>query len=225
MSPQYTGLEEYHRDYTQGPQTSLGYFEALVRRDASFKGAETADLQPLFGGRSELVGGYLELSRARPAALESILADVTADAGSLRVCVQEAATTSLPGAQKTATMVMMGAPSFQDASAPPSAGSPADLISAALLEAQYDAAARVAVYKRQLTGGACAELHLTLVGGGAFQNRPETVERAVIKAVALATSRGVKAYVYAFRGSEVDRYPNLKAMLPPAGQAAPGSVA
>lgn len=177
-SANYSEPVRYLADMTQGPQASLGSPGALFERDYAVVHSKLGD-QPLFEGLtpSQYAHGYLQLARMSEAEKAAFLTKLERNVGNLNVLVQEA----VPQFSKEKmTQVFVAAPSFQGFFAPAS-GSIDEKICELLVASQYRATAQAAAIQSVKTGKP-VNLHLTLVGQGAFNN-PESVLKKALKEV------------------------------------------
>ena len=88
---------------------------------------------------------------------------------------------------------------------PPDPGSYGEKICTVLVEAQYRAIAQIAAMRSLRTKGERVNLHLTLVGQGAFNN-PQSVLKSALKAVYETVSYfDVDVFIHGFSDSDVKK--------------------
>ena len=197
-SPSYMPLVKYAKDMTQGPQASIGALAALILRDYAVRNKKLGE-QPLFAGlpAEAYCGGYLILTTMTGPERLRLFESINLNMGNLRILAQ----TSIPEFGSTPlTQVFTAAPSFQG-EAMPVADSLDNAICVALVTAQYRAIAQLAVIQSIRTRKP-VNLHLTLVGQGAFNNN-EAVLRQALKA-ARESVEGFNVNVFIHGYSEDD---------------------
>ena len=194
-------LSCYGRDRTQGPRASLGCPGMLVQRNASFKHSGGLDLQPFFRPlRGAYVRGYF-MPRRIPIGEESAaLRHVSENWRELRALAQRGKT--LFGSETT--QVFMAAPSFQGDGIPlitdhDSIGRMCEII----VSRQYQALGALAML-RAAESGTRVNLHITLIGQGAFRNPPQVMETAFALLLEAIGGADVIVHVHAWSADDVD---------------------
>lgn len=201
VSPRYTSVEDYPRDRTQGPQASIGSPWALLLRDYAVVHNKLGD-QPLFDGltTSQYEGGYLQLAKMSQEEKEALRAKIEKDKGSLNVLVQGA----VPQFRKEKmTQVFVAAPSFQGFS-PPASGSVDEKICELLVASQYKATAQAAAIQSVKTGRP-VNLHLTLVGQGAFNNPDSVLKAALAEVFTVVDGFNVNVFIHGFSSKDIEK--------------------
>jgi hypothetical protein len=197
----YSSVDQYLNDHTQGPQASLGSLAALIVRDHAFKDHDPQDhyfkMITTYCSRKCYVGGYFMPYVASENEQKYMLAMLQRNINSLSVLAQW----GLPdvGAYEL-LQVFTAAPSYQG-NASPEPESFGDQICTLLVSEQYAAVAKIAAM-RSVVSSERVPLHLTLVGQGAFNN-PPSVMKAAFEAV-YSTVRFYDVDVYFHGYSEAD---------------------
>ena len=199
-SPAYMPLHDYAHDRTQGPQASLGCPGMLVQRNASFRLQPDLDIQPFFRGLERAYrGGYFSPSAISNADLGPAVAHVANNWRDLRVLAQSGRT--LFGTETT--QVFMAAPSFQNERRP-AIETPLGKICEVLVSRQYEALGALAA-RQSLATRRRVNLHVTMVGQGAFQNPPEVMRSSFQLLLKAVGGYDVAVYVHAWMPAEAER--------------------
>ena len=205
VNSDYSQMSKYYHDWTQGPRASMAVPVALHRRDLTFA---SSNPQKIFSNCSFYRGGYLCPGLASPSELRSLRRTLeSGDIYNLVTCIQSAV--SVYGTPLT--QVFCSAPSFQGCPMPVE-DSDADMIARILLTEQYRLAARVAIHTS--SSDVQTSLHLTLVGGGAFNNTPKTIACAVTAALEEIRGHNVIAYAHAWTSDDADLVAKIAAATP-----------
>ena len=192
-------LRHYAWDRTQGPRASLGCPGMLALRNAAFKHVQDLELQPFFAPlRAAYSRGYFCPRLLAPGDIESALRHVSGGWRDLRVLAQTG--TTLFGTETT--QVFMAAPSFQGERAP-SISEDVGRMCEIIVGRQYQALGVLAAKKAAETGR-CVNLHVTLLGQGAFRNPPEVMETALALLLEAVGDADVVVYVHAWSPSDVE---------------------
>jgi len=193
--PYHMKLQDYHSDMTQGPQASLGCPGMLAYRNAVLKGASDASLQPFFRDFPGVYSkGYFTPGRLSRKDLTSLLSHVSSNWRDIRMLAQ--AGKSLYGDHKI-MQVFSAAPCFQENLCAPSISDPEGRICEIVVGRQYQALGALAALHSKSTG-ARVNLHLTLVGQGAFQNPPQVMETALALLLESVGESDVDVYIHAW---------------------------
>lgn len=199
--PNYMPLIGYVSDKTQGPQASIGALEALVKRDYAVREKELGR-QPLFGALPANIykGGYLMLYNMEGNSQKSFLDYLKPRIGELRILAQE----STPEfATEPMIQVFTAAPSFQGAFVP-LLGSTEEAVCKVIVSRQYRTTAQLAAIRSQETGKP-VNLHLTLVGQGAFNN-PESVMIDAFKEVFdIVKGFNVNVFIHGYSSVDIEK--------------------
>jgi hypothetical protein len=194
----YTGIEKYIEDQTQGPRASLGSLAALMIRDFYFRDKDNNADFFIFSGCYS--GGYFMPYLKNKTEQNRIYRALKTNIGNLRILAQW----GIPYKGRPPLLqIFTAAPSYQD-SRTPDPGSVGEKICQLLVEAQYRAVAQIAVMRSLVLGGR-VNLHLTLVGQGAFNN-PETVLKSALKAVHKTVAcYNVDVYIHGYGDNDVKK--------------------
>jgi hypothetical protein len=192
-------LRRYAWDRTQGPRASLGCPGMLALRNAAFKHVEDLEVQPFFAPlRAAYSRGYFCPRLLAAGDEESALRHVSEHWRDLRVLAQTGKT--LFGTETT--QVFMAAPSFQGERRP-SISEDAGRMCEIIVARQYQALGALAA-RRAAETGRCVNLHVTLLGQGAFRNPPEVMETALALLLSAVGDADVVVYVHAWSPPDVE---------------------
>jgi len=200
----YSEITDYHDDPTQGPKASLACLSSLILRDHQYK--PPTNSQPLFTiGYSN---GYLEPSviYVGDPNMESLRKDLLAQIENkieeLNVLAQW--TKPNPSFKKNSKIlqVFCAAPSFQNSSGIPQKDTFSEKLTTLLVVAEYTAICQIAALlstkqNKQIN------LHLTLVGQGAFNNPPYTLQKAFEAVRDTLNGCNVNVYIHAYDESAI----------------------
>lgn len=186
----------YLGDRTQGPQGVIEALAATMLRDALVRNEKLAhaliDVLPA-GADSYYKNGYLKLYEATTEQKAALKAKLDTEIGKVRILPQWVLCEPSGSVQ---LQVFSAAPSFQAASMPDIKDIDGQICSM-LVSAQYEAIAKLAVIRAQVTGKP-VPVHFTLVGQGAFANPPQVMAHA-FKAVAdVVKGHDIQVYIHAF---------------------------
>lgn len=202
QTPEYSEPIEYFNDYTQGPRSSLAFPMALLDRDHTFKSYVRNASK--FGMLSKYYkGGYFtpeSISIKDYFSCQRSLDD-------MEILIQDGYTLS----SVHATQVFCAAPSFQNKQVPQDSTLSAMLCDLYVV-AQYEAIARVAVWKGILNGP--VDLHLTLVGQGVFNNPRSTILKALLKCFQILEGTNVRAFIHVYDDRSFNNLPDPIKELP-----------
>ena len=201
VNSDHMALTDYYKDRTQGPKASLGCPGMLVQRDGYFQNAENQKkAQPIFEGFDEKVykGGYFTPSHINPEHRQEALEHLRANIKTLNILAQ-----SGKSLWDTAMIqVFTAAPSFQGEMAPlyqSTRGQMCDL----LVSTQYEALGRLAaLHSMQIKQ--TVQLHITLVGQGAFNNPKQVMANSFEKLLEALRGYDVVVHVHAFGPKDVE---------------------
>ena len=197
-SDNHMNLNKYAGDPTQGPRASLVCPGMLAHRNAFFKHKGDLDIQPFFGGlQGAYKRGYFTPSKIKEGENRSeALRYVSSYWRELRVLVQSGKTVF--GSETT--QVFMAAPSFQDT------GVPEDEnlcnMCRTIVGGQYEALGVLAALQSKDTARP-VNLHVTLVGQGAFNNPPDVLKASFSRMLKALEGHNVIVYIHAYSGSDV----------------------
>jgi len=202
-TPQYTPVDQYLEDLTQGPQASLGSLAALLIRDKWFNRSDP-NAAFFHGWASCYQGGYFmpyKISDERQGRLLTFIANKIHE---LSIFAQWGA----PDVGEFSLMqVFTAAPSYQDAARCPVDGSFGEKICALLVVEQYRAVARIAAM-RSVRIKARVPLHLTLVGQGAFNNPPSVMKAAFEAVYSTVRDYEVDVFIHGYNDNDVEKITN-----------------
>lgn len=193
----YMDITNYINDKTQGPQLSIASLEALILRDNSVAKQKILGQQDgIFKNIPNIYkNGYL-IPWIIPDSKEKnkILKQLTKNKGKLEILAQK----SKPelGNGITFTQVFSAAPSFQGYNIPIK-NSLDDKFCKLLVPLQYACIAKLAAIQNVATGKS-VNLHLTLLGQGQFNNRPEVMNLAMSEIYKNINGYNVNVYIHAF---------------------------
>ena len=192
-SSAHMALQHYAHDRTQGPQASLGCPGMLAQRNAIFKRKGDLDIQPFFAGlKGAYKGGYFTPNDIGDADLQRASNYVSKNWKHLKVLVQSGRT--LFGTKTT--QVFMAAPSFQGEGTPSIETALGDICNVTVSR-QYEAMGALAAMQSEATGRR-ANLHVTMVGQGAFNNPPEVLKTSFSRLLQAVRGYDVALYVHAW---------------------------
>lgn len=205
MGPFDAPVSSYINDPTQGPQAQIEtLWAALHRKAAKLNNTlphALTDILPvnLLSKYPQLYQhGYLDLNAITDSSdKQALLTHIKANIDKLKVLPQWAICEA-SGAKQL--QVCCAAPSFQGR-AMPEPGSIDDQICQAMVVAQYVATAQLAVLRSRETGQP-VPLHLTMVGQGAFKNRPEVIREAMRQVAEVVKDENVQVFVHAFSATD-----------------------
>ena len=196
-SNEYTPISLYYSDRTQGPMASLSAPLSLVMRDNTLSENDPG----FFGENFQYKNGYYEPSNDRKKLFEEYCF-INNHINNLPILIQDGY--DITG-KNLVTQVFCAAPSYQGREKPDEATVDA-LICNSLISAQYEAIARVAVWKSYITK-AEVSLHLTLVGQGAFNNNESAILQGIMKAIAIVADHNVKIYIHVYDKNQLNNLP------------------
>jgi len=198
----YMDITNYINDKTQGPLSSIASLEALILRDNSVAKQKILGQQEgIFKNISNIYkNGYL-IPWIIPDDKEKkkILKQLTKNKGKLEILAQK----SKPelGNGISFTQVFSAAPSFQGYYTPIK-DSIDDKFCKLLVPLQYACIAKLAAIQNVATGKS-VNLHLTLIGQGQFNNRPEVMNLAMSEIYKNINGYNVNVYIHAFKDFDV----------------------
>jgi len=201
-SIKYMDITNYINDKTQGPLSSIASLEALILRDNSVAKQKILGQQEgIFKNISNIYkNGYL-IPWIIPDDKEKkkILKQLTKNKGKLEILAQK----SKPelGNGISFTQVFSAAPSFQGYYTPIK-DSIDDKFCKLLVPLQYACIAKLAAIQNVATGKS-VNLHLTLIGQGQFNNRPEVMNLAMSEIYKNINGYNVNVYIHAFKDFDV----------------------
>jgi hypothetical protein len=205
----YTPISGYISDPTQGPRASLSVPISLAARDLEFRNKDlNSSLFETIPG-AKYKGGYYEPSfDTKQAAIEYGM--ISKRISELLILAQDGYD-CIGG--NLVTQVFCAAPSFQGRNRPEE-GSIQSMICDILIEAQYEAIAKLAVSKSIKTKSV-VPLHLTLVGQGAFNNNKSAILKGVLRAMQVLEGHQnkVNAYIHVFEESGLRNLPKEFALF------------
>jgi hypothetical protein len=207
---EYSAIDQYLTDRTQGPQASLGSLSALLVRDHAFRRydpqAHYFKMITTYCNRSCYIGGYFMPYEANENEQTCMLAMLRRNIGSLSVLAQWGVS-DVGGV--SLLQVFTAAPSYQGR-ASPDTGSSGEKICNLLVSEQYAAVAKIAAM-RSVVSSARVPLHLTLVGQGAFNNPPSVMKAAFDAVYYAVKAYDVDVYFHGFSAADVGK---IRAALP-----------
>ena len=201
----FSPVKEWINDHTQGPRASLQAVIASKHRESAYlKGKLPDALEPIIKESGyEAVSdsykcGYLKLFEIKDAnVLEKFNNYIKKNIGSLGINAQWVMCAN----GRKQFQVFAAAPSFQGhAISDCGEGCQKFLkdICNNLVVAQYKALAKIAVIKSILNDGKQAEVHLTRVGQGAFQNPPEIMTNCLREVGNIVKGRNIKVVLHSY---------------------------
>ena len=216
----YSEIYGYFDDPTQGPDASLSCLSALVLRDYFFRPKILDDYkdsickaQPIFDDLSEDTyrNGYLKLYNLNDKDLKKLNDNL--DINNLNMLFQN----SYPVYNnEVITQVFTAAPSYQEYfyldrdsdsyknfyPKVPEIGEASYKICEKLMTAQYEAIAQFAVLKSYKTKK-LVNLHLTLVGQGAYNNNENTLNESFKRVIEIVTGKNVRVFIHIYKPAEI----------------------
>jgi hypothetical protein len=194
----YMDITNYIYDKTQGPLSSIASLEALILRDNSVAKQKILGQQEgIFKDIPDFYkNGYLMPWKIRDGKeKEKILEKITENKGKLEILAQK----SKPelGDGILFTQVFTAAPSFQGYHTPIK-NSLNDKFCMLLVPLQYSCIAKLAAIQSVATKKR-VNIHLTLIGQGAFNNRQEVINSAMAKLYKYIIGYNINVYVHAFK--------------------------
>ncbi len=197
VSPRKMPVSAYLYDRTQGPQGSIEAAAAALHRSA----AEAANKLPhalthvLVGDTSTYYqNGYFEPFKLSEDELEQVLETVKKNSNNLLILPQWAMCEASGNMQ---LQVFSAAPSYQGASTPLQ-NSIGEKLCDFLVSIQYEAIGKMAVIRSIVTNEE-VEVHLSLVGQGAFNNPLSVMESSFSKLAAVVRGYDkIKIYIHAY---------------------------
>lgn len=195
-SSKYSETTNYIYDRTQGPRSSLLFPGSLLTRDENMKDNDAGSI--FFN--SSYNNGYFE---PRNCSLEDYLS-YKINIEYLRILIQDGCSlfSNIP-----MTQVFCAAPSFQGAITPKENSFDAKLCDL-LVGAQYEAIGRVAAWKSIVTSQK-VNLHLTLVGQGAFNNPKSTILNALLECFNIVQYHNVDVFIHVFDDDAFNNLPDV----------------
>ena len=139
--------------------------------------------------------GYLQPHQFLDADKAEFLQSVKANIGALQILPQHAVCEATGAYQ---LQVFAAAPSFQGKYSGPHIASVDGQICSELVAAQYEAIAKLAVIKSILKPDEVVNLHLTLVGQGAFLNPSEVMTEAFKRVADVVKDYNVHVYIHGY---------------------------
>ena len=202
MSNRHSEITTYHNDNTQGPKASLACLSSLILRDHQYK--PPTNSQPIFTiGYSD---GYLEptsISNNPPEIKTNFIAQIENKIGELNVLAQW--TQPNPSFNKNSKIlqVFCAAPSFQNEEIPPK-DTFSEKLTTLLVVAEYKAICQIAALL-SAEQNKRINLHLTLVGQGAFNNPLYTLQKAFEAVRDTLDGCNVNVYIHAYDDSAINK--------------------
>jgi len=206
---QYSNITTYYNDPTQGPKASLACLSSLILRDHQYK--PPTQSQPIFTiGYND---GYLEpaviyVGKPNMEKLRNeYLAHIKNKIWELNVLAQW--TQPNPSFNKNSKIlqVFCAAPSFQKYSESPPKGTFSENLTTLLVVAEYTAICQIAALlstKRNEN----VNLHLTLVGQGAFNNPLYTLQKAFEAVRDTLDGCNVNVFIHAYDDDAIQKAKN-----------------
>ena len=200
----YSEITTYHDDPTQGPKASLACLSSLILRDHQYK--PPINSQPIFNENyNAYLNGYLEPTSI-PNTLEirnKFLAQIENKIGELNVLAQW--TQPNPSFNKNSKIlqVFCAAPSFQN-SETPKIYTISEKLTTLLVVAEYKAICQIAALLSTKQNKRI-NLHLTLVGQGAFNNPLYTLQKAFEAVRDTLDGCNVNVYIHAYDDSAINK--------------------
>jgi hypothetical protein len=199
----YMDITNYINDKTQGPLASITSLEALILRDnAVAKQKILGQQEGIFKDIPNIYkNGYLipwKIPDVKEK--EKILEKFTKNKGKLEILAQK----SKPelGNGISFTQVFSAAPSFQGHRIPVK-NSIDDKFCMLLVPLQYACIAKLAAIQSVATGKR-VNIHLTLIGQGAFNNRPEIMNLAISEIYKYIIGYNINVYIHAFKDFDIN---------------------
>jgi hypothetical protein len=205
------GIDIYERDPTQGPACAIAcgpgtiYRNYLIPLDGGTGQTATrqlnllADLTGALGVEIDMRNGYAlptddDLDTINERLGEMTDTERTAVMGTLRVGVQSDTEVTLAGGGHTVTQVFCSALPVAYGTPPQGLWEP---FARLVLDAGYEATLTIAA----LNAARCGDprVFLTLVGGGAFGNRPEWILDAIGRSLRLFADSGLEVTIVSYR--------------------------
>jgi hypothetical protein len=152
-------------------------------------------------------GGYLDPENLDEGSKEAFLEHIGTNIGQLRILAQTSIPTFSPNPTPL-TQVFTAAPHFKQGEMP-DVDSLSHEISNLLVAAQYRAIAQLAVIK-SLDSDQPVNLHLTLVGQGAFRNNPAVLANSLVAVKEVVSGFKVHVFVHSYdKNQDIKHFVNL----------------
>jgi len=213
--PRYSNISDYFTDNTQGPDSSLSCLSALILRDYLFRPNPTSghtgsicEAQPIFESFNQDIykNGYLQLFNLSDSEITSLGSQDNIN--KLNMLFQN----SNPiYNDKTITQVFTAAPSYQDDPSlssfnedtfnftiSPPTNHIQNEICKKLMTAQYSSIAKFAVLKTLTNKEGPVNLHLTLVGQGAYNNAYDTLNESFEEVIKIVKDKNVRVFIHIY---------------------------
>ena len=194
MSKERAALSIYPFDPTQGPRAVMPCANALFQRDTIMHYDAFEDVMPDEATRKRFVqGGYVTWNKD-PAEFQAQLGANNENVQKLRILSMW----TKPELADTEVLQCYTAAAPTSAYGNSGNKKQQDEIAEALVVEQYTAIAKMAVIRARETGQT-VPLHLTFVGGGAFENDPKILQKAFKEVENILQNENVELYIHAYR--------------------------